>query len=213
MPVRVSVALLPPGSWSSGPATRSPPFSSSATTRTLVPLHDGSHRWGEGPGHAGHSVAIPCAEVRANGDAVCSSVTARGSEIRGTSDQPEVDAIRTQNATSIPEPEREPGKLRVRTVPSAGPRPRSDRQDAPRQRRGVGPRLRLGHRSLRSRARPERPHPNGQHRKHEYPNNHGEHHGHRHHSGAPLLAVSPNPMPQLPSPLFYHDRDRRPATK
>jgi hypothetical protein len=137
---------------------------------------------------------------------------ARGSEIRGTSDQPEVDTIRTQNATSIPEPERGPGKLRVRTVPSAGPRPSSDRQDAPRQRRGVGPRLRLGHRSLRSRARPERPHPNGHHRKHEYPNNHGEHHGHRHHPGAPLLALSPSPMPQLPHPLFYHDRDRRPAT-
>jgi hypothetical protein len=126
--------------------------------------------------------------------------------------RPEVDTIRTQNATSIPEPERGTGPLRVRTVRSAGPRPRSDRQDAPRQRRGVGPRLRLGHWSLRSRARPARPHPNGQHRKREYPNNHGEHHGHRHHSDSPLLAVSPNPMPQLPLPLLYHDRDRRPAT-
>jgi hypothetical protein len=28
--------------------------------------------------------------------------------------------MRTQNATSIPEPERGPGRLRVRTVPSAG---------------------------------------------------------------------------------------------
>ena len=102
--------------------------------------------------------------------------------------------------------------LRVRTLLAAGPLPRSDRQDAPRQGRRVGPGLRLGDRSVRSRPRPVGPHPNGDHRKHEHPNGHREDHRQRHESGAPLLAVSPNPMPQLPLPPLYHDRDRRPET-
>jgi len=69
MPVRVRVALLPPGFVVIGSGRRKWCFashiSSSTNTRTLVPLHDGSFRKrsAEATGPLGPSVAIGAASL------------------------------------------------------------------------------------------------------------------------------------------------------
>jgi hypothetical protein len=87
--------------------------------------------------------------------------------------------------------------LSVSAASSIAARPGADRQDARRQRRCVGSRLRLSQRGLWSRTRTASPYADGRNREQEHSDSHGERHRQRHQSAAPLLTVSCNPMLRL----------------